>query len=199
MTDLFYSFDINFFYAINHGLANPVFDFLMPLLTDLNKFLLVRILVALILLLLLVKGGNLGRSAVLMLIVTIIFSDQFNSTVLKHLIERLRPCHELPDVHLLVSCGSGLSFPSSHAVNNFAGAILLSFFYPKARLGLFSFASLVAFSRVYVGVHYPSDVIAGGIIGLCCGGFMIVLFSSLQSFWLKRKALASHNQNKTTH
>lgn len=185
MVDFLYSIDVSLFYFVNHGMSNNVFDLLMPFVTDLNKNKVVLVTVLLLWGYLLVKGGEGGRIAALLLIPTIVFSDQLNSSFIKFLFERIRPCHVLPDVDLLVGCGSGYSFPSSHAVNNFAGAFVLSFFLPKAKWGLFVFASVVAFSRVYVGVHYPSDVIGGAILGIACGLIIIALYNFLKTYWIK--------------
>jgi undecaprenyl-diphosphatase len=71
----------------------------------------------------------------------------------------------LEHINLLVSCGTGKSFPSSHAANNFFAAFILSFFYKKNPWVFYTTASLIAISRVVVGVHYPFDVIGGAIIG----------------------------------
>ncbi len=185
MIDFLYSIDLTLFYSVNHGMSNSVFDFLMPFVTDLNKNKVVLVSVLLLWGYLLFKGGERGRIAALLLIPTIVFSDQLNSSFIKFLFERMRPCHVLPDVHLLVGCGSGYSFPSSHAVNNFAGAFVLSYFLPKAKWGLFVFASVVAFSRVYVGVHYPSDVIGGAIFGIACGLIIIALYNLSKKYWDK--------------
>lgn len=187
MGDFIYSIDLSLFYAINHGMQNVIFDTVMPFITDLNKKPIVLVMVALLWLALLVKGGKNVRIAALLLIPTIAFSDQFNSSFLKHIFERVRPCHVLTDVHLLVSCGSGYSFPSSHAVNNFAGAFVLSHFIPKAKLGFWIFAVIVAYSRVYVGVHYPLDVIGGAIIGIGCGGLIVFIFKQGERFWESRR------------
>jgi undecaprenyl-diphosphatase len=168
--------DTAIFHFLNRTLQNPVFDIVMPFVTDLNKEKIMLILVAVVLIAMLVKGGRHERLAVITLIVGIIFSDQLNSSVAKFILERPRPCHVLGDVRLLVSCGSGFSFPSSHAVNNFCGAVILAFFVRGAAPWLFSFAALVSFSRVYVGVHYPSDVLAGAILGSLCGIIVIFLF-----------------------
>lgn len=100
------------------------------------------------------------------LALTILATDQLNSSVIKELIERIRPCHTLGDVRLLVDCGGGKSMPSSHAANNFAAALVLSIFFRRETLLFFFIAVLMALSRVYVGVHYPADIIVGAVVGL---------------------------------
>jgi undecaprenyl-diphosphatase len=190
MSDFLFNLDRYLFYVINQGLRNPLFDSILPYLTDFHKKPLALVCAGILWLLLLIRGGKRGRIAALLLIPTILLSDQLNSFVLKFLLDRPRPCLELTNVHLLVGCGSGYSFPSSHAVNNFAGAIVLSFFLSRWTWAFFSFAATIAFSRVYVGVHYPSDVIAGAVIGLAIGGLVIVLFRLAEERWRRRVRLA---------
>lgn len=178
--------DRQLFTFLNQGLSNPLFDIILPFVTDLNRKPIGLVLIVILWLLLLVKGGTNGRVAALLLIPTIVLSDQLNSFWLKFIVERLRPCHELLDVRLLVGCGSGYSFPSSHAVNNFAAALILSYFVPRWTWAFFTFAGIVGFSRVYVGVHYPSDVLAGAIVGMAIAGIVIVLFGFIESWWVRR-------------
>ncbi len=177
--------DLWFLHLGNQLLANPMGDILFPFLTEVRFF---YIPYAVALLTVMIVFRKRGVIAVLLLVVTIVASDQLSSTVIKKSIGRSRPCHELalervvtvfdppetkagavdsrvPEIRLLVNCGSGRSFPSSHAVNNFAAAMLFALFFPRARIWLFTFAALVAYSRVYVGVHYPSDILAGAAIG----------------------------------
>jgi undecaprenyl-diphosphatase len=187
VSDVLLEMDRGLFYFCNQSLHNWLFDAIFPFLTDLNRKPIALLIVGILWILLLLKGGRHGRIAALLLVPTIALSDQLNSSVLKFLIERARPCHELANVHLLVGCGSGYSFPSSHAVNNFAGALVLSYFLPKWTWAFFSFAALIAFSRVYVGVHYPSDVIGGAIIGLLIGVAVITTFRVFEEWWIRRK------------
>jgi undecaprenyl-diphosphatase len=183
VADFLNSIDVALFHFFNGSVCNSVFDFLMPIITDLNKQRIVLVFVALVLLWMLIRGRRHVRIAAILLIITIVISDQLNSSVIKYWLVRPRPCHALQNVNLLVSCGSGFSFPSSHAVNNFAGALILAFFFPRAKWWFFGFAAIVAFSRVYVGVHYPSDVIGGAVIGLFCAGSVLLVFIALEKLW----------------
>jgi len=184
MIDFLHSLDIKSFRFINNSLQNPALDLLMPGLTDLNQQKLVIVFFLTLLLWMIIRGNRNVRLSAILLIITIIFSDQFNSSIIKFWFERPRPCHTLHNVHLLVGCGSGFSFPSSHAVNNFAGALILSFFLPRITWYIFGYAFLIAFSRVYVGVHYPFDVLGGAVIGLICGGMILTVFLEIEKRWL---------------
>jgi undecaprenyl-diphosphatase len=174
---LFNILDSWLFYLINKGLENPLFDSLMPFITANQSWYLVYFF--LILWLLFNKDKRL-RYGLIVLIVTIVFVDQMNSSFLKELFGRLRPCHTLSDIRLLVPCGGGKSFPSSHAANNFAAATVLSFFIKKYRYVYFATAFLVSFSRIYVGVHYPFDVLAGAVFGVATGLLFVWIFIKLE-------------------
>lgn len=175
-------FDHTLFFAINQGLANPFFDWLMPLLR--NRF----FWTPLYLFMVIFFVRNYGKKGWLLIIflgLSFGFSDYFASSIVKPAIERLRPCNDpniKEEVRNLVDCGTGFSFPSSHAANHFAMAFfLISIFYhkwkpilPLALLWAFS----ISFAQVYVGVHYPGDVtfgaILGGMIGYVMSGILLI-------------------------
>ncbi len=101
-------------------------------------------------------------------------SDGVSSQLIKPTVKRLRPCKAMQEqVDERVTCGSGYSFPSAHATNHFALAFLLILFFRPLRLlykGLLLFwAGLISFSQVYVGVHYPIDILTGALIGATIG------------------------------
>lgn len=91
---------------------------------------------------------------------------------LKDIVDRTRPFVAHPQIDPLYVVHSS-SFPAGHAATAFAGATLLSYVAPKAAPGFVVLAVLIAYSRVYVGVHYPGDVIAGAIVGAAVGAVAI--------------------------
>jgi undecaprenyl-diphosphatase len=181
MADILFQLDKALYVFFNQTIANPVLDWTMPVLTDLNQNIYGRLLFAALWLLLVWRGGPKGRVIGVLLIILVAFSDQLSSSLIKNLVERPRPCHTIDGrtvvehVRLLVDCGSGYSFPSSHAVNNFAVGTLLSYHYRRWTLLFMSLAALVGFSRVYVGVHFPSDVLGGAFIGVFCAWCVLLV------------------------
>ncbi len=157
------SIDAFLFHFINSTLANSLTDKLMPFITERNNWF---IFYSLIWLYLVFKGGARGRISALLVILLILVSDQTADNVIKPLFHRIRPCHVLGDVHLLINCSQSFAFPSNHAVNNFAAAALFSYFYPSMNSFLFTGAFIVSLSRVMCGVHYPFDILGGALIGM---------------------------------
>ncbi len=130
--------------------------------------------------------------------ITIVLADQITSTVMKPFFARLRPSHE-PGLEGLVHIvnhykGRKYGFASSHAANTFGIAtlmwLLLKSYRPWIAL-LFLWALLVGYTRVYLGVHYPGDILAGELVGFLCALAVYFLFTSLRNFLDKRNALTS--------
>lgn len=182
MSEFLFGIDRWLFFFINHTMSNGLCDVLMPFLTNFNQMLGGKIFFLAIGILLLTLGGRTGRIVVIVLIFTIAISDQFSSSVIKPLVVRERPCRTLEGVRLLVDCGSGKSFPSSHAVNMFAAAVVFSYGYRRWAWAFYSIAAVIAVSRVFVGVHYPSDILGGALIGFLIGQGMIVLERYIERF-----------------
>jgi undecaprenyl-diphosphatase len=106
------------------------------------------------------------RWGVLLLTFVAVVVADWTAMALKALVDRPRPPLRYPTPKTLVPLPHDGSFPSGHAATSFAAATMLSFAFPRLAPLLFILAAAVAFSRVYVGVHYPLDVIAGAALGV---------------------------------
>jgi undecaprenyl-diphosphatase len=121
---------------------------------------------------------------------SILLSDQITSSLMKPFFERLRPSRDPALeglVHYVDDYRGGLyGFASSHAANTFGTATFLFFLFHKKRKGifiLFFWAALVTYTRIYLGVHYPGDIIVGGIAGAICATFCYYLTNYLKNRW----------------
>ncbi|MBN1969409.1 MAG: phosphatase PAP2 family protein [Candidatus Delongbacteria bacterium] len=119
-------------------------------------------------------------------------SDFITSGIVKKIVMRPRPCETIDNIyfwaknknpHWIItdlteksSYKKSFSFPSSHAANTMAMAVFISFFYKKLLFILVPFSILIGYSRVYVGVHYPSDVVAGFVFGIFISFFVKYLY-----------------------
>ncbi|MGE3799960.1 MAG: phosphatase PAP2 family protein [Candidatus Kapaibacterium sp.] len=184
MPDFLLHFDQQLFHFFNSDLANPVFDVVMPFITNVKHLYPVY---ALLFILLLWRGGANGKWASLLLVATVAIADPLSSRVLKEAVGRERPCRAMEDVRLLVNCGGGKSFPSSHAVNNFAALVIFFWFFRRFAWIWLLIASAVSFSRIYVGVHYPLDILGGAVVGIIVGIAVVALFELLRKEWRKKR------------
>ena len=163
MFSLLRSMDVTLFLLINRGSQNSFFDWFMPFMTDLKNFSYVLLVLGIWIL---VRERKAGFIFLIFAGLTLAITDQFSSHLLKEWVGRIRPCSVLPDVRLLTDCNTSYSFPSSHAVNIFAAAFFLSQPFRRLTPLFYGIAAVVAYSRVYIGIHYPLDVIGGAGIGL---------------------------------
>lgn len=169
MLETLVEYDKMLFHWINGVWHHDFLDFILPYWRNKKTWIPFYVF----LLLWIVKERGLKTFWILLLIgVTIALADQVSSQWIKKTVERIRPCHDesLKAVRNLVPCGGGYSFTSSHATNHFALAMQLFLLFRldwknSFLVLLFIWAGLVAYSQVYVGVHYPLDVTMGAFLG----------------------------------
>ena len=178
--------DLLIFYFFNHTLSTGVLDLFFSFITNVRHWFAVYIVAILYLI---IKGGRKGRIATVLVLLLVTTTDQLGAKLIKELFQRLRPCNALPDVFTPLGCTGTFSFPSNHALNNFAVAFFFSILYPKAKWYLFTTASLIAISRVYLGLHYPSDIFGGAIIGIGFGYLFSLLYFQTEKFLNQKYSL----------
>lgn len=176
--------DRNLFRIINGQLSCPAFDGLLPLWrtpefwTPLYLFLIVFMWI------------NFRKAALwwmLYFVVTVSMMDLIGNKLIKQTVQRIRPCNDpsiFPDLILRIPhCGTGYSFISNHAANHFALAMFafltLGAVARKWRWLFFVWAFSIGWAQIYVGVHYPFDVLAGAFVGILMGGIMATLFNRI--------------------
>lgn len=161
--------NIELFYFINLGMDSSVLDVIIPFITNFGSLIAWCIVCAL----LFVLGGENGRKVALLGLAALFISN-VAVVFLKYLVVEPRPFLTLPNVELLVSENEIYSFPSGHTASSFAAATLLGLKYRLNYKGksflvvypLLAFAAVIGFSRIYIGVHYPLDVLFGAAVGI---------------------------------
>lgn len=173
MPDFLLQFDRHLFHFINHDLTNPFFDWIMPWLRTAKNWIPLYIF---FIGFCIYKFKKQGIIIVILLALSAGFADFTSATLIKPLIKRERPCRDSivsqTDI-TRINCGTGYSFPSTHATDHFAMAFfLILIFYKKWRwiwLWGILWAGSISFAQVYVGVHYPIDIFCGAIYGALVG------------------------------
>lgn len=125
------------------------------------------------------KDKQTALTALLALLLTAVIGN----LVIKHLVMRARPFEAYPYVSLLIKAPQDYSFPSGHAATSFAVAWVLAHGQPKWAPVVLIVAGMIAFSRLFLFVHYPTDVLAGMVIGVAAGQFMVMV---QENGWLSK-------------
>lgn len=177
--------DQKLFIIIHEAMANPVLDSILLLVRDAKTW------IPLYLFYIVIVIKNHARKGLYILAITallVVLTDQFSAGLMKPFFERLRPCHN-PDLsqHIrnIINCGGQYGFISSHATNHFGLAVFFSWFFHSIygfnfiRWIFYGWAGLICFAQVYVGKHYPSDVLCGAMAGLLIGHIILTLLKRL--------------------
>lgn len=170
------AFDKAILYFFNHDLANPIFDIFFVTVAESRIFLITMLLAIAIIAW---RGSAKVRIGIVLAVICVALLDPLTHYILKPMFGRSRPCHVLDDIRMLVGCGGKFGFPSNHAVNIFAAMTVLSLFIRKYAGLFYTIALLIGISRIYLGRHYPADVLAGALVGSLFSALIIYLLSIL--------------------
>jgi undecaprenyl-diphosphatase len=189
------SIDYQLFIFLNTAFSNPLFDLIIPHITRERNLMFVYFLLS-SLHIALAKDKILALKRVAVATFVLAASDAIGHRIIKPFFDRPRPSHSIffvNDVHILFpQCNfllgqrSSLSFPSNHAITNAALATIWSLWYPKAAIYLIPFALFIAYTRIYVGVHYPLDAFFGVLFG---SGFAYLIYRLSKKITLDKKDL----------
>lgn len=188
-------FDHWLFKKINGEWVNSFFDIFFPIIRQSNFW------IPLYLFLLIMVLINFKKNWwwwIILYLCTVALTDLTGTYLFKHVVQRLRPCND-PDFFfkvrmILDACASGFSFISNHAANNFGMAAFVFFtvgkYFGKWFRIIWLWPIAVSYGQVYVGIHYPSDVLAGCILGLLIGSSTANIFNHRFSFNGSRIAIS---------
>jgi len=173
LLEFFKGIDMKLLDQVNEKFKHEILDSAMPRITALGNGGIIWIIISLILI-----SQKSSEKLGFMVIAALILTTIIGEGAIKHIIKRTRPfVHDL-EQKLLIIKPITYSFPSGHTSSSFAAAGIL--FSMHSRLTLFAFvlAALIAFSRVYLNVHYPTDVFMGIILGIICSQIVLAAYNS---------------------
>lgn len=173
-------FDIAVFYWIQQHMQSPTLDHWAIQLLLVKQYLLP---IVLLLCALVWTCKERHWQVLLVAVVAVAISDSVCHHLLKPWFARIRPCHVLDFLSPIVQCTQSYSFPSSMAANLFTLATVTACFFRKLILPVFLLAFIGSFTRVYLEVHYPSDILGGAIYGIMIGVLSYRLFLFASAAW----------------
>lgn len=170
LVSFIHEFDSLLFHLINKTWSHQILDTILIPIRDKNFWIPLYIIIATMMVFIFRKKSI---YIILLCIASFGATDQISASILKPNINRIRPCNDPAFSNSVVlridSCGVGKSFPSAHATNTFGFAMILSLIFRKKAGWIapvsFLWAFLISYAQIYVGVHYPTDIIAGAFLG----------------------------------
>lgn len=177
MLETILNIDLEILNYIQNSIGNTAIDKLMVFMTMLGNKGIIWIVISLFLVI-----NKKTRRVGIMSMTALILTGILGEAVIKPLVKRARPFIDHPSVNLIIKAPSSYSFPSSHTALSFTVAAILLKEFKKYGMMFLVLATLIAFSRVYLFVHYPSDVVVGVIMGLTCAWITNKAFNRKEKF-----------------
>ncbi len=175
MISLLEKYDFKIIRYINSHLSNRILDKLMKWITALGNLGLIWIVISIFL----ISKKDLRQEG-LMVIAALILTAIVGECIIKHIVKRKRPFVIIgSEDDLLIGTPRTYSFPSGHTASSFAVSSVFINTDNNITVFIVIIATLIALSRLYLNVHYPSDIIGGGILGFLCGSIIVFLFTFL--------------------
>jgi len=158
--------ELDFLHALRDLLASPPLDAVMSGVTYLGSGGVIWLAVAVMLFV-----TKRDRRLAVLLVVSLVATAVTGELIIKNVVQRLRPFITDPTIELIISAPSGYSFPSGHTASGFGCATVICRECKERwpRVAAVALAALIAFSRLYLNVHYPTDILGGIILGVCVG------------------------------
>ena len=169
MLDFLMNLDYQIFSYVNNNLTHPILDIFFFWITDLHKTIYFKVLIVPFVIFLFIKNYRRQGITLFLILILALGVNDFIGGRVKHLVARERPFNNAELNVTQRSEAGGFSFKSNHSSNMFTFATYTAQFIPQAKIPLYVIAATVAYSRVYNGVHYPSDVFAGSLFGYLWG------------------------------
>src|SRR5574344_1100311 len=167
------SFDLQILMFIKEHMTNPVFDALMPFFSTIGEYGAIWLAFGIVLLF-----NKRSRPYGIMLFIAVALGFFTGEIVIKNLVGRIRPCNFYPDVSVIVKRPHTYSFPSGHTCSSFAAALTVFFFDKRFGIAAFILAAFIAFSRMYLFMHYPTDILAGLLLGIFSATVVHIVYKS---------------------
>lgn len=174
MISLINNIDINILNFIRENFSNPVMDKLMIIITSLGNVGFIWIAIGVILL-----AQKKYRKVGFILLIALLINSIIGEGIIKNVIQRPRAFITYPDISIIINPPTSFSFPSGHTASSFAAAVVIGYYIKNWRGIAYTFASLIAFSRLYLFVHYPSDILGGILLGVTCALLTIKLLNNV--------------------
>ncbi|NFP92715.1 phosphatase PAP2 family protein [Clostridium sporogenes] len=168
--------DIYLLDFIHRNIANDFLDKVMIFITSIGNLGLIWIAISLLLLI-----SKKYRKVGMLCIASLVLSSLIGEVVLKNLVQRGRPFTAIEGINLLIKSPKSFSFPSGHTASSFAVATVIGRKIKNFKLPIYILAFSIAFSRLYLYVHYPSDVLVGALIGIISANIILYTYNKRNS------------------